>query len=214
MSQNITDHDIISRLPRAPEKRSIPALHSRLIAAGHQITMRSLQRRLISLMRAHPIVCDDSSKPYGWSISADTKLALGELSVQEAVALKLSERYLREAMPEDLLSDLNSYFVQANSKLKHESLYSAWLEKVRMVPANQPLRKPEVARNILEQRTAIRADNSITRAGCATQEKRDVDGPHDHRPPLGCISRRYDARRGPATRVYPALLQRRVESEE
>ncbi len=149
MSQNITDHDIISRLPRAPEKRSIPALHARLVAAGQQITMRSLQRRLLSLMRAHPIVCDDSSKPYGWSISADTKLALGELSVQEAVALKLSERYLREAMPDDLLGDLSGYFSLANAKLKHESLYSAWLEKVRMVPANQPLRKPEVARNIL-----------------------------------------------------------------
>jgi predicted DNA-binding transcriptional regulator YafY len=149
MSQNITDHDIISRLPRAPEKRSIPALHSRLGAAGHRITMRSLQRRLISLMRAHPIICDDSSKPYGWSISADSKIALGELSVQEAVALKLSERYLREAMPADLLSDLVGYFAQANAKLKHASLYSAWLEKVRVVSANQPLLKPYVARNIL-----------------------------------------------------------------
>lgn len=149
MPLNITDHDITSRLPRTPEKRSIAELHSRLIAAGHQITIRSLQRRLISLTRTHPIVSDVRSKPYGWSISADAKIALGELSVQEAVALKLSERYLLEAMPDDLLSDLSGYFAQANSKLKHDSLYSSWLEKVRVVSANQPLHKPVVARNIL-----------------------------------------------------------------
>lgn len=149
MPQNITDHDIISRLPRAPEKRSIPALHSRLAAAGQRITMRSLQRRLVSLMRTHPIVCDDRSKPYGWAITADTKLAIGELSIQEAVALKLSERYLSDAMPTDLLSDLSGYFAQADAKLRHESLYRAWLGKVRVVPANQPLRKPHVPRNIL-----------------------------------------------------------------
>ena len=149
MPLNITDHDITSRLPRAPGKRSIAELHSRLTAAGHQITIRSLQRRLISLTRTHPIVSDVRSKPYGWSISADAKNAFGELSVQEAVALKLSERYLRDAMPDDLIGDLSGYFARANSKLKHESLYSAWLEKVRVVPANQPLHKPEVARNIL-----------------------------------------------------------------
>ncbi len=149
MPQNTTAHDIISLLPRSPEKRSVPQLHSRLSAAGQQITMRSLQRRLLSLMRTYPIVCDERSKPYGWSISADAKIALGELSVQEAVALKLSERYLQEAMPDDLLSDLSGYFAQANSKLKHDSLYSSWLEKVRVVSANQPLHKPKVARNIL-----------------------------------------------------------------
>lgn len=148
MSQTLTDHDIISRLPRAPEKRSIPDLHKRLAAAGHQITARSLQRRLISLAKTYPIASDERSKPYGWSIMADTKLAMGELSVQEAVALKLGESHLRETMPADLLEDLKGYFAQAESKLKHASLYAAWLKKIRVVPANQPLQKPVVARNI------------------------------------------------------------------
>ena len=148
MSQTLTDHDIISRLPRAPEKRSVAELLARLNAAGYQITARSLQRRLHSLARSHPLQCDDRDKPFGWSISTDGKVAMGELSVQEAVALKLSERYLGEAMPADLLNDLKSYFSQADSKLKHESLYRAWLEKIRVVPASQPMIKPVVARNI------------------------------------------------------------------
>ena len=148
MSQTLTDHDIISRLPRAPEKRSVAELLARLNTAGHQITARSLQRRLHSLTRSHPLQCDDRDKPFGWSILADGKVALGELSVQEAVALKLSERYLGEAMPADLLGDLKSYFSQADAKLKHESLYREWLEKIRVVPASQPMIKPVVARNI------------------------------------------------------------------
>ena len=148
MSQTLTDHDIISRLPRAPEKRSVAELLARLNTAGYQITARSLQRRLHSLARSHPLQCDERDRTFGWSISVDGKVALGELSVQEAVALKLSERYLSEAMPTDLLNDLKGYFSQANVKLKHESLYRAWLEKIRVVPASQPMLQPVVARNI------------------------------------------------------------------
>ena len=136
-------------LPRSPEKRSTTELLARLAAAGRSLTARSLQRRLVSLSATHPILCDDRGKPYGWSIASHAPPTLGAMSMQEAVALKLSERYLREAIPAELLDDLKHYFSQANAKLKDESLYRAWLDKVRMVSANQPLQKPVVSRLVL-----------------------------------------------------------------
>ena len=72
-----------------------------------------------------------------------------QASVQEALALKLAERYLRQAIPGDLLADLKQYFRRADNKLKDESLYRAWLGKVRLIPATQPLGTPDVARNVL-----------------------------------------------------------------
>jgi len=145
----VTDFDLLSLLPRAPQKRSTPEILTRLAAAGHSMAPRSLQRRLISLSATHPIVCDDRSKPQGWSISSTAASTLGELSVQEAVTLKLAERYLVDAIPAELLDDLKRYFQQADRKLKEESLYRAWLGKVRLVPGSQPLGKPDVARNVM-----------------------------------------------------------------
>ena len=145
----LSDFDLITLLPRAPEKRSTPELLSRLTAAGHQLTPRSLQRRLASLSLTQPVVCDDRSKPFGWSIASTAPANLGIMSIQEALALKLAQRYLGEALPMDVLDDLKQYFQQADVKLKDESLYRAWLGKVRLLPASQPLLKPATARNVL-----------------------------------------------------------------
>lgn len=146
---SISAFELIALLPRSPEKRSTPELLSRLGAAGHTLTARSLQRRLASLSLTHPVVCDDRSKPFGWSIAPSAPANLGVMSTQEALALKLAQRYLSDALPSEVLDDLKQYFRQADGKLREESLYRAWLGKVRLIPASQPLLKPAVARNVL-----------------------------------------------------------------
>ena len=148
MPTKLTDHDILSLLPRTPEKRATTELRNRLAAAGKDITPRSLQRRLIALSGTHAVVSDERSKPFGWSVAADSPANLGELSVQEALALKLSEEFLKAAMPPDLLTDLKHHFAQADAKLRDQSLYRAWLERFRIIPANQSLEAPAIARNI------------------------------------------------------------------
>ena len=146
---SLPDFDLIAALPRSPEKRSTSELLSRLAAAGHVLTPRSLQRRLVSLSTKYPILCDDRAKPYGWSIAPQAPPTLGAMSTQEAVALKLAERYLRDAIPADLLGDLKHYFKQADAKLQDASLYRAWLSKVRLISATQPLQKPDIKRQVL-----------------------------------------------------------------
>ncbi len=145
----LSDFDLIALLPRSPEKRSTPELLSRLAAAGHDLTPRSLQRRLASLSLSQPIVCDDRSKPFGWSIDSSAPANLGVMSTQEALALKLAQRYLGDALPAEVQDDLKQYFQKADAKLKDESLYRAWLGKVRLLPGAQPLQKPTTPRNVL-----------------------------------------------------------------
>ncbi len=148
MPAKLSDHDILSLLPRAPEKRSTSDLQRRLAATGKTITLRSLQRRLISLSNAHAVVSDERGKPFGWSVATNGPANLGELSVQQAMAFKLSEQYLKMAMPPDLLLDLKHYFARADEKLKDQSLYREWLKKFRLIPAHQPLETPSVPRSI------------------------------------------------------------------
>lgn len=146
---SLSDFDLIALVPRHPQKRATSELLWRLKAQGHQLEMRSLQRRLMTISEKHLIVADMSGKPYGWSIKANAPATLRQMSVEEALMLKLAQRYLASAVPADLMQDLEHYFKQADGKLKEESLYGAWLNKVRILPANQELQKPTIARNLL-----------------------------------------------------------------
>ena len=145
----LTDQDILALLPRAPEKRSTTEICERLARSGHTVTARSIQRRLITLSGLYPIVSDERSKPYGWSIKRDAPPTLGAISLQEAIALKMGQRYLMEALPVEVIDDLRPYFASADEKLKESKLYSAWMDRVRLISPVQPLVKPRIARNIL-----------------------------------------------------------------
>ena len=151
MPKKLNDHDILLLLPRAPQQMAVTDLQAKLVNAGFEITTRSLQRRLIVLSLAHQLACNDKSKPYGWSHAADSLNLPFGLSIQEAVALKLTESYLADVMPSDLFGALSGYFGAANTQLKTDSAYAAWINKVRVVPATQVLTK-QVGRRDLHAR--------------------------------------------------------------
>jgi len=144
----IPEKTILALIPRHPEQRSTSELLSRLTAAGYPTTPRSLQRRLIALSIGNALVCDDRSKPFGWSVAKNAPASIGDMSLQEAVALKLSQQFLLPVFPADILADIAHHFVAADKKLKDGSLYRSWMHKVRIVPPQQPLEKPITPKNI------------------------------------------------------------------
>ncbi len=148
-SMRLTDQDLLALLPRSPEKRSTTEIFERLARSGHAVTARSIQRRLVKLSGKYPIVSDERSKPYGWSIMRDAPPTIGAISLQEAIALKMGQRYLTEALPVEVVDDLRTYFVLADEKLKESKLYRAWMDRVRLISPVQPLVKPRIARSIL-----------------------------------------------------------------
>jgi hypothetical protein len=148
-SMSITDHELLALLPRAPAKRTTTEICERLARSGHTITARSVQRRLINLSANFPVVSDERSKPFGWSIEKDAPPSLGVISLQEAISLKMGQRYLSEALPVEIIDDLKPYFKLADTKLKESKLYQAWMDKVRIISPVQSLVKPPIGRNLL-----------------------------------------------------------------
>ncbi len=145
----ITNHDLLQLLPRAPAKRTTTEICERLARSGHSITARSVQRRLIRLSAQFPVISDERSKPFGWSITKDAPPSLGVISLQEAISLKMGHRYLTEALPVETVDDLKPYFKLADTKLKESKLYRAWMDKVRIISPAQSLVKPAIGRNLL-----------------------------------------------------------------
>jgi|GEM_PF-3250610 len=174
----IPEKTILALIPRYPEQRSTSELLGRLTAAGYSTTPRSLQRRLIVLSLGNTLVCNDRSKPFGWSIAKDAPASIGDMSLQEAVALKLSQQFLLPVFPADILADIAHHFNAADKKLKEGSLYRSWMHKVRIVPPQQPLEKPVTPRNIsnavydavLKERTLRVTYQSPTASSAKTYE--------------------------------------------
>ena len=146
---NLSDQELLALLPRAPEKRSTTEICERLARGGHALTPRTVQRRLVKLSTTYPLMSDDRSKPYGWSIRRDAPPTMGVMSLQEAIALKMGQRYLSETLPIEVIDDLRPYFSLADDKLKESRLYRAWMDKVRLLSPTQTLVKPRVGRHIL-----------------------------------------------------------------
>lgn len=146
---SVSDTDLLALIPRAPEKRTTSEICERLSRSGKAITARSVQRRLINLSDRYPVVSDERSKPYGWSIEKDAAPTIGAISLQEAIALKMGERHLKDALPLEVVDDLRPYFELADNKLKASKLYQAWMKKIRLVPPAQALVKPRIGRRVL-----------------------------------------------------------------
>lgn len=134
-------------IPRHPRKTTAREIRARLAAQQFETTTRTVQRDLLELSRAFPIVYDDRSKPYGWSWAKDAAgFQLPSLSVAEAMTLQMVERHLRGLLPDSTLAVLEPHFraaaeriAAATGRRRHH-----WLERARVVPPAQPLLPPKV----------------------------------------------------------------------
>ncbi|MBI3200112.1 MAG: hypothetical protein IT377_01675 [Polyangiaceae bacterium] len=69
---------ILRQVPEAPGRVDTKALAAFLEQRGIVVTRRTLQRDLEAMSRVLPLVCDDRTKPYGWSWRADVEVPLPE----------------------------------------------------------------------------------------------------------------------------------------
>ena len=139
---------MLRMIPRYPHKISIQAIHGQLAGEGFQITERTLQRDLNELSSVFPLTVDDREKPYGWSWDKEARsFDLPCLTGTEALMLALAERYLRQVMPGSTIEALRPYFKSARERLNSEPNpypVRSWLDKIRSVPATQPLIPPKI----------------------------------------------------------------------
>lgn len=79
---------LLQLIPRWPGRIATPVLLERLRDKGFEIDKRSLQRDLRDkLAGSFPILCDDSQRPYRWSLDRDAAHGLPALDTASALAL-------------------------------------------------------------------------------------------------------------------------------
>lgn len=144
-------------LRRIPKGRTITAteLHRQLKDAGYDRDLRTIQRQLETLSEFYDIERDDSTKPYRYCWKEQAKgLSLPVLSAQESLLLTLAEQHLSALLPARLMTSMKGFFAQARSNLgapETSEQDRAWLNKVRVVSATQPLLPPKIDPNVFEQ---------------------------------------------------------------
>lgn len=140
--------DLLVLVPRQG-KLSTPQLHQRLVARGHDISVRTVQRDLEDLATVYPILCDDRSKPFGWSWDPHaSRLSLPAMDWSEAVCFQLLSTYLQGVLPSSVLETLQPYIQEAHSKLAQQFPdvpLKKWPERVRITPPGPTFYVPKVS---------------------------------------------------------------------
>ena len=155
MPSTPTKHDTLLRqwqmlreIPRYPAKITAGQVRDRLVAAGFDVTKRTVERDLASLSVVFPLLLDDRDKPFGWSWKKDAvPLDVPGLGNGEALAFNLVEQYLQGLLPHAILAQLAPYFRMAGQRLaglpKVRSV-PTWPDKVRVVQPTQALLPPKI----------------------------------------------------------------------
>ncbi len=134
----------------------------------HNISKRSIERHLQTLCEEFDVECDKRSKPYGYRWEQYAKgINLINLTPQDSLLLCLAEQQLSTLLPKSLQKNFAQFFEQAKKNLesynedgsKTNKLESQWLNKVRVVPARQPLLPPEIDGVVLDEVTKALYNN-------------------------------------------------------
>ena len=171
--------ELLKRIPRH-QKITIKQLHQELQGTEWERDERTISRQLNILCEHFDIERDDSSKPYGfrWKPYAGG-LSLLHMSEAEALLLELAKRHLANLLPASLQKQMNSFFTNAQSTLRHHSkdIHSnEWLKKVMIVNTLQPLIPPKVDEQVFKAVTDALYHNhwlqvEYTNAQCETKNK-------------------------------------------
>jgi predicted DNA-binding transcriptional regulator YafY len=161
------------------------------------VTKRTVERDLLDLSLAFPLVLDNRSKPYGWSWQKDAPaFSLPGLSNQEALIFMLVEQHLHQFMPASTQEVMAPYFKSARKTLDalpRSRRMGSWLNKVRSVPPSQPLLSPAIDPEVQNEVTeALLLDRQLA----ITYRSRSKDPSQYQVHPLALVQR------GPITYLY------------
>ena len=148
---------LLRSIPRAPKKVTVTTLLLDLKSKGFEVTRRTVERDLRWLTDVFDLTCDERSRPHGWSWAQDSlSLGLPRLSSGEALSLLMTREHLRSLMPASSLAQLRHYFELAEQRLGRSTAAASndapeahWQERVRVVPASQPLLAPAMDADVL-----------------------------------------------------------------
>ncbi|MCO4764038.1 MAG: WYL domain-containing protein [Myxococcales bacterium] len=155
MSSALLRHwQMLRFIPRAPRKVDALTLQRRLDERGFVVSQRSIQRDLTKLSAQFPLVCDDRSKPYGWSwMQGAEPIDLPGMDVHAALAFSLASQRLQGLLPKATIDHMRPHFERATNVLDGmtDNQLSQWRARIRVLPTGLPMAPPQVDPALLEQ---------------------------------------------------------------
>lgn len=145
--------ELLRRIPRRQYTTSVQ-LHEQVVAAGYEVTLRTVQRHLDAICSRFAIECDTRGKPYGyrWMEGAEG-LKLPLLTPCEALLLQLARIEVSQLLPARAIASMAPLFATARRELEAAPASQAerrWLKKVQRIPDSQPLLAPKIAPGVFE----------------------------------------------------------------
>ena len=121
-------------------------LQEQLQREGIDISLRTIQRDLNQISQRFPIE-SNKTVPQGWRWRSDAPIqSLPHMTSSQAVTFMMVEEHLKHLLPPSLLEEMHPWFDLARRSLSNQNNVRQWINRVRIVPANQPLIPPLVER--------------------------------------------------------------------
>ena len=121
-------------------------LQESLIREGIDISLRTIQRDLNQIALRFPIE-SNKTVPQGWRWRSDAPIqSLPHMTSSQAVTFMMVEEHLKHLLPPSLIDEMNPWFDLARRSLSTQNNVRQWINRVRIVPASQPLIPPMVER--------------------------------------------------------------------
>ena len=134
---------LLREIPREPQFVGTKILLDRLIDAGHEVSLRTVQRDLQALSAYFPLV---QNKPrgrgktgLGWAFAANSQsISFPLMGSAAALTLMLARQHLQSLLPAEVLNHLEPFVQEAQNLLdtQNKAQYRDWFEKVRIAPHN------------------------------------------------------------------------------
>lgn len=147
--------EVLKRIPRAPAKITSRKIVEMLKGTPYALRLRTAQRYLKMLTEQDfGVVCDDKSKPYGFSrVLKGSDLGLVGLDADGALLLLLAREHLRYQIPVTLKDSLGHLFNAAEEFMANS--YGAepgnqWLQNVQIVSSSLPMMPPLIVPRLFE----------------------------------------------------------------
>ena len=137
---------ILSRLPNG-KWIGTRELQEQLAREGIDISLRTVQRDLNQIAQRFPIE-NNGATPQGWRWKSDAPIqSLPHMNSSQAVTFMMVEEHLRHLLPPSLLAEINPWFDLARRSLSNQNNnVRQWVNRVRIIPATQPLIPPTIDR--------------------------------------------------------------------
>jgi predicted DNA-binding transcriptional regulator YafY len=135
---------LLRTVPAYPHWLSTRELHQRTWDQGHEVNIRTIQRDLDFLSSPFPLLSETRGKTHYWQwMQGAQGLEIPAMSQSTALVFQLSNHYLRQLIPSNVLGLLEPYLDRASEALADTKL-SNWNDKVIHLEQGPQLTPPEI----------------------------------------------------------------------